>query len=342
MELQSPTVRAPEFPDSIWVNTLRPITIASLKGSVVLIQIWNFTCINCLRTLPYLRAWHQRYSECGLTIIGVHTPEFSFARDGNQVKSAVGRLGISWPVVLDNDQMIWQAYANRSWPSIYLIDAKGYLRYKHAGEGGYAQTEVAIQTLLEIIHPQLQFPDPLAPLRKEDSPGAVCYPTTPELQLDSIGNSQKPVKTPALFNFPQLRMDDFIYLDGWWQQSNDGITLASEHGALLLRYHAASVNGIFSPSPDPVDQALDLIDPLLISIFQDDEPLPKEYYTEDLFSQDGEAFLRVDQARSYALTQNPDVQNHELVVKILGIGFTFYAFSFGSCLDPEASALKSS
>jgi hypothetical protein len=137
-------------------------------------------------------------------------------------------------------------------------------------------------------------------------------------------------------------MEDSFYLDGWWQQSKDGLTLASENGAILLCYHAASVNGVFSPSPDPIDQALGLRDPLMVHIYQNGEPLLKEYYTDDLFHMDDEACLRVDQARSYALVQNVDVQTHELLVKINGVGFTFYAFSFGSCLDPEASSIRNS
>ena len=340
MELQSPTIRAPEFPESLWVNTLRPIAMASLHGSAVLIHIWDFTCIHCLRTLPYLRAWHQRYANDGLTMIGVHSPVFSFARDGSQVKTAVGRLGISWPVVLDNEHAIWQSYTNQIWPTLYLIDPEGYLRYQREGEGGYAQTERAIHALLETIHPQKPFPDPIAPLRHEDAPGAVCYPTTPELRLDAIGNLQKPVKTPALFKIPKQRSEGTFYLKGWWQKSKDGITLASKNGSILLNYHAASVYGVFAPSPDPIDQALGLKEPILVQIYQDGEPLPKDYYTEDLFNLEREACLRVDQARSYALAQNVDVQPRELLVKIKGTGFTFYAFSFGSCLDPEASALS--
>jgi thiol-disulfide isomerase/thioredoxin len=340
MELQSPTVRAPEFPEAIWLNTLRPITMAGLHGSVVLIQIWNFTSIECLQTLPYLRAWNQRYANEDFTIIGVHTPDFSFTRDGVQVKAASGRLGISWPIVLDNEHSIWQSFPNRSWPVMYLIDAEGYLRYEHIRDGGYAQTERAIQTLLKSIHPQIHLPDSLAPLRVEDAPGAVCYPTTPELRLDAIGNLQKPVKTPALFDLPREPMDGHFYLKGWWQRSKDSLTSASENGSILLRYHAASVYGIFAPSPDPVDQALGLKDPLIIKIVQDGESLPKAFYTEDLFSTDNEACVRVDLARTYALAQNSDIRPHDLLIKINGADFTFYAFSFGSCLDPEAGSIK--
>jgi thiol-disulfide isomerase/thioredoxin len=340
MELQSPTVRAPEFPESIWINSLRPITMAGLRGDVVLIQIFDFTCTNCLRTLPYLRAWHQRYAELGLTMIGVHTPELFFARDVSQVKSAVGRLGISWPVILDNEHVIWQAYSNRHWPTIYLIDTEGYLRYTYEAEGNYGQTERAIQALLETIHPQMVFPDPVAPLRHEDAPGAVCYPTTPRMQLDAIGNPQKPVKTPALFNISKQRSDGHFYLEGWWQQSKDGYTLSGEHGSILLNYHAAAAYGIFAPSPDPVDQTLGLKDPLLIHLTQDGEPLSEDCYTEDLFTLENESCLRVDQARNYALVQNIDVRARELLVKIQGAGFTYYGFSFASCINPEASTFN--
>ena len=338
MELSSPTVRAPEFPDHPWLNTLRPISLVNLRGSVVLIQIFDFTCINCLRTLPYLRAWHQRYSELGLVLLGVHTPEFSFARDHGQVKSSVGRLGISWPVVLDNEQVIWQSYANRYWPTLYLVDTEGYIRYSHAGEGGYAQTERVIQTLLKSIHPDAQLPDPVSHLRHEDAPGAVCYPTTPELQIDSIGNDQKPVKTPALFDFPQELQDGRFYLKGWWQSAKDGFSMVSDEGSILLKYHASSVHGVFAPSPDPVEQTLGLPDPVLLQISQDGAKLEKTSFSQDLFELDGDASLRVSQARSYTLLQIPDVQPHELLIKIWGSGFTFYAFSFGSCVDPDASS----
>jgi len=314
--------------------------MASLHGSIIFLQFWDFTCINCLRTLPYLRAWHQRYSDQGFMMIGVHTPEFSFARDGSLVKSAVGRLGISWPIILDNDQVLWQSYANHCWPSIYLIDTKGYIRYQNQGEGGYAQTERAIHLLLNTIHPHKQFPDPIAPLRHEDATGAVCYPISPELQLDAVGNPQKPVKTPACFDMLEQRADNQFYLSGWWRREKDGFTLVSENGSILVRYAAASAYGVFAPSPNPVDQTLGLQDPILVKVFQEDEPLPEECYTEDIFAVENEACLRVDHARSYALVQNTDVRIRELLLKIQGTGFTFYAFSFESCLDREADILS--
>jgi thiol-disulfide isomerase/thioredoxin len=333
MELLNPTVHAPEFPHCHWVNALRPISMASLRGHIVLIDIWDFTCINCLRTLPYLRAWHQRYAEQGLSIIGVHTPEFTFARDKDQVKTAVGRLGISWPVILDNEQRIWQSFANRYWPTIYLIDSEGYIRYQHAGESGYAKVERVIQSLLREIDLQAKFPHPIAPLRPEDQLGAACHPITPEMHVDAIGNQQIPIKTPLLFRVPQVRLDGKFYLNGWWQTARDGLTLAGERGSILLRYHAASVNEVFSPSPEPVDQNHSLCEPVFIDLYQDGESLPKACYTEDLYNEEGKTRLRVDQARCYALMQHSEVLLHELLIKINRVGLTFYTFSFGSCLQ---------
>ena len=337
MELSGPNVHAPEFPDQPWLNTLRPISLAKLRGSVVLLQFFDFTCINCLRSLPYLRAWNQRYTQHGLQMIGVHTPEFSFAAEIGHVKSSIRRLGITWPVILDNDQEIWQSYANRAWPTLYFIDPEGYIHYKYPGEGGYAQIERGIQTLLQSIHPDAQFPHPISHLREEDAPGAICYPTTQELQIDAIGNVQKPVKTPALFNLPQKTQEEYFYLEGWWQSAKDGICAVGDHSSILLNYHAAAVHGVFAPSPDPVELTLGLQDPVLLQISQDGESLEKSNYSEDLFEFENKASLRVDEARTYTLLRNGDVKPHDLRIHILGSGFTFYAFSFSSCVDPVAS-----
>jgi thiol-disulfide isomerase/thioredoxin len=133
-----------------WFNTPggRPLSLAQLRGKVVLIDFWTYTCINCLRTLPYLRAWDARYRGRGLTVVGVHTPEFSFERDAGNVRQAVARNRLRYPVVQDNDYGTWEAFGNQYWPAKYLIDARGRVRYTHFGEGGYGETEAAIRALL--------------------------------------------------------------------------------------------------------------------------------------------------------------------------------------------------
>jgi thiol-disulfide isomerase/thioredoxin len=138
----------PEFQGiSQWLNST-PLSIASLKGKVVLIQFWTLGCINCQRTLPYIVQWHQKYAAQGLKIIGVHTPEFAYERDPNNVKRAIKDYKITYPVPMDNAFKTWKAYRNRYWPNLYLADRQGVLRYSHAGEGAYDTTEQLIRKLL--------------------------------------------------------------------------------------------------------------------------------------------------------------------------------------------------
>ncbi|NML32505.1 thioredoxin family protein [Paraburkholderia antibiotica] len=139
---------APEFTGiTQWLNS-EPLTLQQLRGKVVLVDFWTYSCINCANTLPYVKSWHQKYKDQGLTVIGVHTPEYPFERDTGNVKTALKRLGITYPVAQDNQYATWNAYNNQYWPAFYLIDRKGQIVYSHFGEGDYAQTEAKIQALL--------------------------------------------------------------------------------------------------------------------------------------------------------------------------------------------------
>lgn len=143
-----PQKTLPEFQGiSEWLNG-SPLTIASLKGQVVLVQFWTFSCINCQRTLPYIVQWHQRYAAQGLKVIGVHTPEFGYERDANNVQQALRKHQITYPVPLDNAYKTWSAYSNQYWPNLYLADRQGILRYSHSGEGAYDTTEQTIRSFL--------------------------------------------------------------------------------------------------------------------------------------------------------------------------------------------------
>lgn len=140
--------KLPEFQGiSQWLNS-KPLTVQELKGNVVLIQFWTFSCINCQRTLPYVTSWHKQYAAKGLKIIGVHTPEFAFERDVNNIKDAMQKHGINYAVALDNEFQTWKAYGNEYWPHLYLADRQGKLVYDHIGEGAYTKTEQTIQQLL--------------------------------------------------------------------------------------------------------------------------------------------------------------------------------------------------
>lgn len=140
--------RLPDFQGiSQWLNSA-PLTVRDLKGSVVLVQFWTFSCINCQRTLPSIVRWHQQYAAQGLKVIGIHTPEFAFERDANNVKQALRKHQITYPVPIDNDFKTWKAYSNEYWPHLFLADRQGLLRYDHIGEGAYDTTEQTIRRLL--------------------------------------------------------------------------------------------------------------------------------------------------------------------------------------------------
>ena len=130
-----------------WLNSA-PLSAAELRGKVVLVDFWTYTCVNWLRTLPYVRAWAEKYKEHGLVVIGVHTPEFPFEKDLDNVRRAVNQMRVAYPVVIDSDYAVWRAFGNNAWPAVYLIDAQGRVRYRHLGEGEYERTEETIQQLL--------------------------------------------------------------------------------------------------------------------------------------------------------------------------------------------------
>jgi thiol-disulfide isomerase/thioredoxin len=140
---------APELNNEVWLNTDRPLRLSDLRGKVVLIDMWTFGCINCRNVIPSLRDWHTRYAEQGLVVIGNHFPEFNYEHDLNNLKDAIQRLDVPYAVAQDNDGATWQAYQTRYWPTMFLIDKRGHLRYTHIGEGAYGETEQVIQDLLK-------------------------------------------------------------------------------------------------------------------------------------------------------------------------------------------------
>jgi AhpC/TSA family len=170
-------IYAPEFPPGgDWLN-VPFLRMNTLMGSVVLVEFWDFARVNSLRTLPYLKAWHERYAEAGLRVIGVHTPGYSFGRDRLVVAAAVERLRVPYAVLLDPAYEVWRLYGNQGWPGRYLFDRTGRLTFIHYGEGEYREAELAIQECVG------QSREPLAPLRPEDVPGVLLQPQTADIAL---------------------------------------------------------------------------------------------------------------------------------------------------------------
>ena len=208
---------APEFMETQdWFNTpqSRPLSLASLRGRVVLIDFWTYTCINCIRTLPYLKAWDAAYRDDGLTIVGVQTPEFAFEHDAGNVANAIRQFGLRYPVVQDNNMGTWNAYGNQYWPADYLIDASGQVRYAAFGEGDYAKTETAIRALLAEAGDNVG---------GKSHPSGVIVPSqqaTPETYLGTARAGWVTAPRPGLHDYgssppADLAVNEFAYSGTW-------------------------------------------------------------------------------------------------------------------------------
>ncbi len=231
---------APDFEGiSHWLNT-DPLSASSLHGNVVLIDFWTYSCINCLRTLPHLEEWDRQYRSKGLVIVGVHTPEFAFEHDLGNVEAAVKKLGVRYPVALDNDYKTWNAYSNEFWPAEYLIDQQGHVRHIHFGEGEYDKTEQDIRLLLR-AGGSSALPRPM-PERDATPTGDI----TPEsylgyFRIDRYSGSRLSADVEQDYHFPtSLDRDHFAY-DGKWTVESERI-VAGDGARLRLHFHARQVN----------------------------------------------------------------------------------------------------
>ena len=219
-----------------WLNS-RPLTMQELRGKVVLIDFWTYSCINCLRTLPHVEAWYRMYHKDGLVVVGVHTPEFAFEHVPSNVRAAVKRLGVRYPVALDNEYGTWTAYGNQYWPAKYLIDRNGHIRYAHFGEGNYSVTEENIRSLLGE-----KLASPASDRLRDLTPTG---PLTPETYLgfgriDRFTGSKLYPDKQATYSFPPvLGKDDFAY-GGHWTVRVQRI-VAGKDARLELRYYARKV-----------------------------------------------------------------------------------------------------
>ena len=230
---------APDVHDiSAWISS-RPLSLRTLRGKVVLVDFWTYSCINCLRTLPYLKSWDERYRSKGLVILGVHTPEFAFEHDLGNVRAAVKRLGVRYPVALDNEYGTWNAYGNNYWPADYLVDQAGHVRDIHFGEGDYSQTDHDIRLLLAAGAKRLprDLPEP------DRTPTELRTPET-YLGYARIGEyAGSPLKTDrsATYTFPSSLAPDAFAYAGTWRVEGERV-VAGPGARLRLRFHAHSVH----------------------------------------------------------------------------------------------------
>lgn len=335
MIVEKGRVRAPEI-GRVWLNSA-PLNLRQLRGKVILIDFWDYTCVNCLRTLPYVQGWHLRYGDMGLVVIGIHTPEFTFAQYEANVERGIQEFGLTYPIVIDSNYELWQAFANRYWPAKYLIDKDGYIRYAHFGEGAYAETETQLQNLLREVNPNAQFPPVMQPVRDSDVPGAICYQPTPELYLGHrrgrIGNEGGFIEDEtANYGFTGDLKDQVFYLRGRWHASAEYISFVGGEGSIVLRYEAAAVNLVMGSGEDS---------PIEVEVLQDGRPLTQAQATPDVRISKLMTFLRVERPRMYAMVDNHSFGVHLLELRCKTPGLRAYAFTFTSCVDRAASAAQS-
>jgi cytochrome c biogenesis protein CcdA/thiol-disulfide isomerase/thioredoxin len=314
----------PELSGAVaWVNS-QPLTPELLKGHVVLVDFWTYSCINCLRSIPYVRAWAERYKDSGLIVIGVHTPEFAFEKDLDNVRKAVGELKITYPVALDNDYKIWKAFSNSYWPADYLIDATGHIRFHHFGEGKYDETEQQIQELLKEHNPQLS----VNGLVKVAATGAEAPPDSdvesPETYVGyaradsfmSPGGLKQDVA--QVYSIPKHLELNQWGLSGNWTDHAQVASLDSARGKIVYRFHARDLHLVLGPAPNgkPVRFRVTI-----------DGKAPGANHGVDTDAQ-GEG--KITEQRLYQLIRQKDaIEDRTFEIEFLDPGAQAYAFTFG-------------
>ena len=300
------------------------ITISQFIGKkVILVDFWTYSCINCQRTTPYLNAWYEKYKDKGFVIIGIHTPEFEFEKDYNNVKAAVGKFGIKFPVVLDNDYSTWTAYKNQYWPRKYLIDIDGYIVYDHIGEGRYQETEQKIQGALGERMDILGENGTIDQSVTKEIPIQGGY-KSPETYFGAsrnqlmgngapgVAGNQKSLITPAK---PDLNA---LYLSGDWNVANEFAQNSSLNAGIVYKYTAKDV---FFVSESDTEIA--------VEVLRDGKPLGFEAGADIIKTSDGKTVVKIKEARLYKIIQDNQSDTHTLEFRIPKPGLKAFTFTFG-------------
>ena len=330
---------APEFKGiEAWINS-EPLTVKELRGKVVLVDFWTYTCVNCIRTISYLKEWNEKYADDGLVIVGIHSPEFEFEKDYANVVQATKDHGVTWAVAQDNDFKTWENYSNRFWPAKYLIDKDGMVRYTHFGEGAYDDTEKEIRNLLIEAGASLSSPPSVSPgeQREDQTYIAARRPTvTRELYagffLAELGEYVRQKEFfRGLGQVVDLEVPDelkrgVIYFDGQWvvqpEHTRHGRNTTNYEDVLSLVYSARSLNVVLTS---------DSGEPYTVRVKLEGEFLTDENKGEDVtISANGESFVLVDEPRMYSVIEAPEyTKDNLLTLSSNSDDFGIFAFTFG-------------
>ena len=323
-----------------WINS-DALDASDFADNVTLLDFWTYTCVNCIRTLPHLREWHDKYGDEGLRIVGVHTPEFDFERSRENVADAVADLGIEYAVAQDNERATWQTYRVQAWPTKYIVDGRGFVRYYHRGEGSYADTETVIRYLLEEMGRDLSHiqpntdPDPvrLAGTRATDFEKLL----TRELYTGTLRNiayggayvlNEEYYESAGIareYTDDGERKNHFLFLHGEWRSSEESLDHARVSADFAdyvgFRFYANEVNAVLNFGEG---------EPYRFRLTLDGEAIPRDSAGADVqYDADGNSFVEVDSARMYRLVRQAEVSSHELLLMPEDDRFSVYAFTFG-------------
>ncbi len=334
IDIQPNSLRAHELYGDFWFNS-EPVPISALRGKVILIHFWDYTCVHCRHGLPYINEWNRKYREHGLVVVGVHTPRFPFAGNPDVVQRMVSKLGITHPVVMDNGYIIASRYVSRTWPSFYLVDKHGYIRYQNTGGGNYEAAERTIQTLLYDAGVDQELPELMQPLRDEDRSGAVCYRATPELftgyTKGSLGNVEGySPESVVQYDDPEIYIEGRFYVDGFWLNEKNCLRLNESGlraGHIMVSYTGNEVYAVITPGGQPGFE---------VELKQDGRFLDEMNKGNDVrIAGDGKSYLFIDEPGVFHLVKNDECGGHILKLTARNNGFSLYSLMFDSSVIPE-------
>src|SRR5712671_1537198 len=317
-----------------WLNSPR-LTAQGLRGKVVLVDFWTYTCINWLRTLPYVRAWAEKYKDQGLVVVGVHAPEFAFEKDFTNVRRAVKDMRIDYPIAVDNDHVIWRAFRNQYWPALYFVDSQGRVRHHHFGEGAYEQSEMIIQQLLAEagvggIHREPVSVDARGIEAAADW-GSLKSPEN-YVGFERTQNFASPggalLDKPRMYELPaRLRLNEWA-LSGDWTVKKETAALNKANGGIAYRFHARDLHLVMGPAalgPAALGPAAPGAS-VRFRVLIDGRP-PGAAHGIDV---DEQGYGTVTEQRPYQLIRQPSpIADRQFEIEFLGSGVEVFAFTFG-------------
>lgn len=291
---------------AVWLNS-EPLTADALGGRVVLVDFWTYSCVNWLRTLPYVRAWSEKYADRGLVVVGVHAPEFGFERDLDNVRRAAADLGVGYPVVIDNDFGIWRSFANRYWPALYLVDGDGRVRFHHFGEEAYVEIEQAIQQLLGADRE----------LVRVDAIGLSAAADWDTLRSPETYVGYARGERRSELSADELALNRWAFA-GPWTVDEESAVLDKAAGSIAFRFEGRDLNLVMAPA--------DAADPARFAVLLDGQPPGDDHGVDVDESGEGE----VSEPRMYQLIrQRGPVRQRTFEIRFLDPGVRAYVFTFG-------------